>query len=186
MKIKFSIFAIVLIIAFILGVFAGKKVSNHEVITKTDTIFTTDTIHSIKYIPKVYTKTEFVSDTVCIEKEVFNTDTVFIVKDYNTSYTYIDTLFKAKQFRLILTDEIFQNKISSRSWEYLNLAPTIINNTTVNTYNTRQLYLGAYINSNTFYPNYSIYYINKKKFIYTLSFEPIDKVYGFGIGYKIF
>jgi hypothetical protein len=52
--------------------------------------------------------------------------------------------------------------------------------------NVRALYLGAYINSNNFLPNYSITYLTKKKTLLTASYEPIDKVYSVGIGYRVF
>jgi hypothetical protein len=51
--------------------------------------------------------------------------------------------------------------------------------------NKRALYVGAYISSNTFYPNYTLVYVTKKKSLYSLSYEPVDNIYSFGIGLKL-
>ena len=183
MKVKYIILGFVWLVSLVI---VANKCSRKEIetktITKTDTIWNDTTIYSVKYIPKIYTKT----DTVRIENTVILTDTIEIVKDYKKSKHYSDTLFVKNQFKLIINDVISRNNIIARNWKYTNLSPISVTSTKT-IINSRHFYVTGQISTyNDFSPSFGAMYLDKKRNSFTITYDPLNKAYSFGYGYRIF
>lgn len=137
---------LILLLVLIVGyqfIFPAKEIIEKPIIT---TITTVDTTYvNVVTMDTMYVPTEFVRrDTVMVPVEI---DTVGIIKDYFSEYTYVDTLSIDQVGFGYLTDTIFMNRISSRSirWDYT--LPVITNTveTTITLPPRREshFYLGA-------------------------------------------
>ena len=154
--------------------------------TKTETRF--DTIHDsiTAYVPKWKTKIITDTDTLLLNVPV---DTQAILKDYFSTYLYVDTIQRDSLF-MILTDNISQNTIKSRKVEYKLIIPTItITNDIITLKN--KFYIGGGVLGNKQGINYiggEFTFINKKDQLYGLNLGingELKPVIGFKTGWKI-
>ena len=154
--------------------------------TKTETRF--DTIHDsiTAYVPKWKTKIITDTDTLLLNVPV---DTQAILKDYFSTYLYVDTIQRDSLF-MILTDNISQNTIKSRKVEYKLIIPTTtITNDIITLKN--KFYIGGGVLGNKQGINYiggEFTFINKKDQLYGLNLGingELKPVIGFKTGWKI-
>jgi len=107
---------------------------------KNDTIIIIDTTYETyvkyvpTYVPKWHTKIEYIHDTT------FEIDTTYVIGDYYSTYFYKDSLI-TDTLCFYINDSISQNKIKSRSLNYVLSLPTIHINSIVNT-NKAEFYYG--------------------------------------------
>jgi len=157
-----------------------------EVITKIETRF--DTIHDsiTAYVPKWKTKIVSETDTFILNSPV---DTQAILKDYFSTYLYVDTIKRDSLF-VVLTDNISQNTIKSRKVEYKLIIPTTtITNDIVTLKN--KFYVGGGILGNQKEISYiggELILISKKDQLYGLNLGingELKPIIGFKTGWKI-
>ena len=112
----------------------SKYIDKPIVITKTDTIYHTDTIVKTKRgkdIPfEIY---RVIEDTF--------TDTITIIKDYSTLKVYSDTILQDSS-KFYIQDSIFQNKILSRRFQAEIAYKTIFQTNTICPKEKNSVYLG--------------------------------------------
>jgi len=177
--------------AFLFGVFAGMYLREtnpipSDVSVISDTEIITDTVFYPEFIDvptpyKVEVPQEIPininKDSCCIA--------LFLVKFYS------DTLINDSNLTAILKDTVFQNSLQGRFFEYRINRPThIINNTTINNYKTSSWLIGLQANipfTNDFRPGlmFSVDRQIKSNKIYSLSYDPFNKITGFGIKFKV-
>ena len=87
---------------------------------------------------------------------------------------------------MVITDVIFQNRISSRKWAYKDLKGTI-HKTEFIEVEKRHLSIGTTISTfNGFNTYLSVLYQDKKKRSYMASYAPQNASYSFGIYFRLF
>jgi len=147
------ILVLVVIIAYQF-IFPSKEIIEKpvtETVIQTDTTYVEVTTTETVYLPRYITK----NDTIRIPTVV---DTLSIIRDYFTEYTYNDTL-KVETFGYgYLKDTIFMNRIKSRtvSWDYKIPVITTTIETTITLPPRRefQFYVGATIGGDKTTINY--------------------------------
>lgn len=145
----------------------GKK---YELLTKkVDTVLVTvhDTIP--KYVPKyIKGKTEYVDVPA-------NVDTLAILKDYYTKYSYKDTVAVSSYGNGVISDEVTQNKIVSRKIEWDLKIPIVKETITVKELPKNQIYIGGGVGLDkvNLFNQVSAGFLLKTK---------SDKIYGLSIG----
>lgn len=105
-----------------------------------------------KSCPKAIVRTEYIYDTVKIEKTNYvpvpgsieknvctsaEIDTAKIIEDYFAKLYYADTLINDTTAFIVVKDSVRENRIISRSFEYQNHRPIQIVNTAVNQPNNK-------------------------------------------------
>jgi hypothetical protein len=146
----------------------GKK---YELLSKKrDTVF--ETVHDTipKYVPKWYPKKEI--EYVDVPADV---DTLAILKDYYTKYSYKDTVQVSTYGEGIISDEVTQNRIVSREILWDLDIPIVKETITVKELPKNQLYFGGGIGID------KVDFINNAK-AGLLWKTKQDKIYGLHIG----
>lgn len=141
-----------------------------KVVTTTEIKWDTVQVEKVVYQPKWRTRTEYKWDTV---NTPLSLDTVAIINDYFSKYTYIDTLNFDSLGYVMVIDTITQNQITGRNVQSNIRIPTkIITNDVY--LNRREFYFGVSVGSTPTQIqgiNGELLYINKKR-----------QGYGIGVG----
>ena len=154
-------------------------------ITKTITKWDTLKIDSLVYVPKWRTKVNTIHDTIPA-----NIDTAEILKDYYSTYVYIDTLSLDSLGSIVISDTISKNSILFRDVQSNIFIPTTTVTNTVYLYK-REFFGGISVGSTpTAIQNLNgeLLFVNKKRQSYGVgvginnSFTPI---YTFRMYWKI-
>jgi len=155
-----------------------KHITEYETKTETkiDTLILKDTVH----VPEWHTKTIIESDTIL--------DTVLVYIDYNTEYYYYDTLQDDSNAFIAVNDIIYQNKIKSRKTSIQLYNRTILNTVTIPPPDPRiKVFAGIGVsgNMNMFGASGQVGLLTKREQLYTVYYDPFNKVVGFGMYWKI-
>ena len=141
-----------------------------KIITKVEVKWDTVKVENIVYQPKWKTKIEYRWDTI---KSLISIDTVLVINDYFTKYTYTDTINFDSLGYVMVIDTITQNKIKGRNVQSNIRIPTkIITNDVY--LNKRELFFGVSVGSTPTQVqgiNGELLFINKKR-----------QGYGIGVG----
>jgi len=140
-------------------------------VVKLDTVTNTDTV----YQPKYYYSEVMKYDTVF--------DTVYILKDYNTKYSYSDTIQSDSSALIVINDTIYKNRIYSRN-PVIEVYNKTINNTVVIPTPPKKWHLiaggGVYGNLDSFGFDANIGIRTRKGTDYSLGYDPINKYWRVG------
>lgn len=124
-----TIFIVAIIAIMIFQKECGSTTNKTKQKIITDTIVLTEVIRDTT---PLFIKTYYPVPADTIEIQVpANVDTLAILSNYYNKYYYRDTLVNDSMALIVIFDTITQNKIISRSGEYKNRRPTVINNTTI-------------------------------------------------------
>lgn len=141
-----------------------------KVVTTTEIKWDTVQVEKVVYQPKWRTRTEYKWDTV---NTPLSLDTIAIINDYFSKYTYIDTLNFDSLGYVMVIDTITQNQITGRNVQSNIRIPTkIITNDVY--LNRREFYFGVSVGATPTQIqgiNGELLYINKKR-----------QGYGIGVG----
>lgn len=108
-----NIIIIVILLVLLFFMFTQPKLIENHVITKVDTLVQLKEYTNYKKGKNIYYK---VLDTVYKIYDINVHDTLFIIKDYNQTLAYSDTIRKDSNV-FIINDTISQNKIQSRGFK---------------------------------------------------------------------
>lgn len=140
MKDVLYILVIILISVFFLT--RKQKVITNDIVRTImtyDTVYKTDSFHSISYIPKYKT----ITDTFWKELEI---DTLKILADYFAIRTSNDTLLNDSSLFVLVNDTIQMNSIKSRNFvvrrSYPEITKTVVNELYLNGF-----YVGGHVGS---------------------------------------
>lgn len=175
-KIQWVIITVlILIIIFLRECESNNTPYKSRIITKTEIKYDTIKERTVAYIPKWKTKVETKHDTIYDTTFLnFPIDTNAILKEFFTTYAYVDTI-KKDSVTIIVFDTVTQNQIIKRLVEYELLYPTkIITNTEEIFLNKREFYAGIGLggNQNGFSYVGSEFLLRTKK----------NQAYGLGLG----
>lgn len=174
MKEHFKNLTVLLLICLILILLAQRSCSpdpDNGVNVQTEIVTTYDTINTVSttYVPKYINKIEYRIDTVTTP-----IDTLAILQDYYSSYTYSDTVQVDSFGYIVVNDTISQNKIWGRSITQSLLIPTTTITNTIYE-NKREFYIGieagATIKGEINFVGTNLLFKTKKK-----------QIYGIGVG----
>ena len=145
----------------------GKK---YELLSKkVDTTYVDTTIYVTKYVPKyIPGKTKYIP----VPTDV---DTLAILKDYYTQYSYKDTVKVNTYGNGIISDEVTQNKIVNRSIIWDLKIPIVKETITVKELPKNQIYIGGGVGLDkvNLFNQVSAGFLLKTK---------SDKIYGLSVG----
>ena len=150
------------------------------IVTKNNTIQNKE--NEIKSLnEKIYILSGIKNDTVVVVKEkptiryintthlkidtITKTDTVFILKDYNSEKLYSDTIVDNKKLFAEYSAIVFRNSLDSISFRYY-IKPEIIK---------KENRFGIYVGLSVGKQNYINIELSDKKDMYGLSFDPFNK-----------
>jgi len=166
-----SVLIIVLVIALFIKSCGGghSKTPKPKVITHTKTEYITIENTIPLYVPKWRTRIDTISET---DSFLINVDTLSILKEYYTKYHYYDVQ-DFDSFKIIISDTVTQNMITSRQIKYTLRYPKIT--VTEKIYlNEKEFYVGlGGVGNNT-----QLNYVGGEVLYKTKNY----KIYGFGGG----
>jgi hypothetical protein len=183
----YTILFIIIIIIILFIILKGCSNNNKNIINTTSEpiiIYKTDTIRD----------TIFSIDTITLNKPILKyidvpiyIDTNKVIKDYYVIREYKDTLVNDSNLIIVTKESIQHNKLNSIIVSYINMKPTIINNTKyIYEQEINHLYIGAFLNGSKDYLVYGpqITY-TKNKLAYNAGFGINNKSLYIGINYKL-
>lgn len=166
---------IVLLILLSVFLFSVRKRTKTITTTKIDTVITHKTFTKYQKGDQIKVK---VIDTV------FNTDTAFIVKEFNQIKEFTDTIRQMENV-FIIKDTISQSKIIGRSFQARIQEKTITINNTITVKNKAALYIGFRSDLSHDYSkvnhNISLHLKTRQKGLFSVGYG----MSGYSIGYSL-